>query len=92
MVVMLKIVQLKDYFFLFISNLTLQTNRIQVLISNIKTQPFFLSFFPRLDFLKDRTHSLSDLSSVLNGGNETFVPAKNQDKHIENIFSEWYMI
>lgn len=46
MVVTQKIIQLKEYFFFLLSNLTLQTNRIQVLISDIKTQPFFLSFPP----------------------------------------------
>lgn len=44
---MQKIIQLKDYIFLFISNLTVQTNCIQVLISDIKRQPLFLSFSSR---------------------------------------------
>lgn len=59
---------IEDYFIPFISNLTWQTNRIQVSISGIKRQPFFLSLFLfSQDFLEDRIHYLSDLSSVLNG-------------------------
>lgn len=44
---MQKIIQLKDYIFLFISNLTVQTNCIRVLISDIKRQSLFLSFSSR---------------------------------------------